>query len=181
MFIEMFIFVHNINIFKMVVPKKFNEWKTGVIFRPGVKIRAYHMYRDFVDSCNGSFKRLSKKIFYEWLRNDFDGLSEGSDARGLWFMIGDESEKTDGQISKQQFRKLTSDKFVDWFDNRYESLLYLTYHSSELRSEFLNNYGVSEYLITKQRFNKWVEYGVNYKGCEIKKGRDTKGIFIVIS
>ena len=173
--------MHNINIFNMVVPKKFIEWRDSVIFRPGVKIRAFHMYRDFVDSCNGSFRRLSKRIFYEWLRNDFEGLIEGADARGVWFMIGKENVDDEKNLSKQQFRKLTSDKFVDWFDNRYESLLYFTYHSSELRSEFLNNYSASESLVTKQRFNKWVEYGVSYKGGVINKGRDTKGIFIVIS
>jgi hypothetical protein len=165
----------------MVVPKKFIEWRGSVIFRPGVKIRAFHMYRDFVDSCNGSFRRLSKKIFYEWLRNDFEGLVEGSDARGLWFMIGPENVDHENNLSMQQLRRLTSDKFVDWFNNRYESLLYFTYHSSELRHEFLNNYSESEFYISKQRFNKWVEYGVSYKGGVINKGRDTKGIFIVIS
>lgn len=180
MFILLYIFVHNLNIFNMVVPKKFTDWKSGIIFRPGVKIRAFHMYRNFVDSCNGSFKRLSKVVFYNWLRSEFDGLKEGSDARGLWFMIGNEVGK-DG-LTKAQFRRLTSDEFVDWFCNRYESLLYSKYHSSELRDEFSNNYGVDAYcMISKQLFNKWVEYGVSYKGGVIDKGRDTKGIFIVIS
>lgn len=173
--------MHNINVFTMVIPKKFNEWKYGILFRPGVKIRAYHMYRDFVDSCNGSFKRLSKGVFYNWLRTEFENLSEGSDAKGLWFMIGDEVSVDGEKLTKAQLRRLTSNEFVDWLDNRYESLLYLKYHSSELRSEYLNNYGVAEYLVSKQRFNKWMDYGVNYKEGVITRGRDTSGIFIVIS
>ena len=50
-----------------------------------------------------------------------------------------------------------------------------------LRSEYLNNYGIAEYLVSKQRFNKWMDYGVNYKEGVITRGRDTSCIFIVIS
>jgi hypothetical protein len=165
----------------MVIPEKFNKWKTGIMFRPGTKIRGIHMYRDFVSSCNGSFKRLSKSIFYDWLRADFDDLSEGTDARGLWFMLGDALPKDGEQISKQQLRRLTSNEFVDWFDDKYESLLYSKYHLSEIRAWFLNANSANEFLVTRQRFNKWVDYGVNYKGGVIEKKRDMDGIFIVIS
>ncbi len=180
-FMLLVIFVHNLNIFNMVIPEKFNKWKTGIMFRPGTKIRGIHMYRDFVSSCNGSFKRLSKSIFYDWLRADFDDLSEGTDARGLWFMLGDALPKDGEQISKQQLRRLTSNEFVDWFDDKYESLLYSKYHLSEIRAWFLNANSANEFLVTRQRFNKWVDYGVNYKGGVIEKKRDMDGIFIVIS
>jgi hypothetical protein len=165
----------------MVVPKKFNEWRSSVIFRPGVKIRAYHMYRDFVDSCNGSFRRLSKGIFYNWIRSEFENLNEGSDAKGLWFMIGGESSESNQKLNRVQLRKLTSDEFVTWLDEKYYSLLYSKYHSSEIRADFLKHYNITDCLVTKQRFNKWMEHGVNYKGGVITSGRDTAGIFIVIS
>lgn len=178
MFILYAIFVHNLNIIDMVVPKKFEEWKAGVLFRPGVKIRAFHMYRDFVEFSNGSNRRLSKLRFYDWVRDKFDNINEGVDARGIWFMIGNEAAPNTGKLSMQQFRKLTDDDFVEWFNDHYESLMYMKYHLSELRDMYREFSGE---LLTRQLFNKWIEYGVNYKGGVIEKKRDMDGIFIVIS
>jgi hypothetical protein len=168
----------------MVVPKKFNDWKEDAYLPLGSKIRAYHMYRNFVDSCNGSFKQLPKKFFYDWVRSEFDGVREGRDERGLWFMIGDKVVGVDQKINRYQLRAMTCKEFVEWLDNRYDSMLYSKVHSSMIKDEFIGFLGKSgerTSFMTKQLFNKWLKMGVNSKGGSMIDGRDSIGKYIIIT
>ena len=163
----------------MIIPRKFFEWQKVMIFRPGVKIRACHMYRDFVQSCNGSFRHLSRSVFYDWVRISFKELEEGKDARGLWFVIGQRQDDNES-ISRAFLSRYTCDEFMAWFDSKFDSLVYSRFSTSDMRADFIKSFEFSEYLVTKQKFNRWLELATKYKGFVLEKGRDARGVYAII-
>ncbi len=172
----------------MVVPKKFIEWRDNAYFPYGSKIRGLAIYKNFVGSCNGSFKHLPKRLFYSWVRDNINDIRDGKDARGIWFMIGD--EKISDTITPSSFIHYTCVEFSEWFSKNYDSFLFSKLSSAGLRQQFLDDMcdgresivvnGKNVHL-TKQQFNKWLEHGAKRFDLQILSGRDGLGRWVIIT
>jgi hypothetical protein len=171
----------------MVVSSKFIKWRDNVYLPVGSKIRGLVIYKNFLSNCDGRFQKLPKSIFYSWVRDHIDGVKEGKDDRGIWFMIGDERESN--TISHFVFLNATSIEFANWFSKAYDEWLHSKISSSELRQRFFNEatsgresvvVNNKNIHLSKQMFNKWLELGAKRFNLQILTGRDSVGKWIIM-
>jgi hypothetical protein len=171
----------------MVVPNKFIKWRDSTNLPIGSKIRGLLIYKNFIASCDGSFYKLPKGVFYSWVRDNVEGIKEGKDARGIWFIIGDQIDTE--SINSFDFINKTCSHFSDWFEKNYEGFMHNKLSTTELRTQFLNdacNGGDSiekidrNVYLTKQMFNKWLVLGANRFNRQFIIGRDSHGKWIII-
>lgn len=165
----------------MVLSNKFVRWRDSTSLPVGSKIRGLVIYKNFVNS--SGFRKIPKKVFYDWMRFGIDDITEGKDARGIWFMI--DKPNMDGErISHFAFLSETCLQFVDWFSSVKDEISYTKISSSDLRDKFLGeicdgrdsvDVGDKSIYLSKQKFNKWVGLGANRFGMQILTGRDASG------
>jgi len=171
----------------MVVSSKFIKWLDNAYLPVGSKIRGLVIYKNFLANCDGRFQKLPKSIFYTWVRDHVEGVKQGKDDRGIWFMIGEEKESE--SVNPFVFLNATCVEFANWFSSTYDELLHNKVSSSELRQRFFDEAtGGRESIVvnnknihlSKQMFNKWLELGAKRHKLQLLTGRDCVGKWVIM-
>lgn len=158
--------------------KLFSEWFDICQLSQGRKARGSVLLIEFKIFCNGRFKNLSRKKFYEMLREHDTRVVAENKKTGWWFSLKgfNELQEEPRTISWEQLAAVTDETFFKYVVKNKKNFLEAKYvYPGRLCGLYRMN-EAKDKLPTKQEFTRWMRMaGLFLTGYYPQEGRNMNG------